>query len=54
MFAYDNLVQWFKDRCSDQVSRRNRAWNFGRGGVAVRVRGGHVVASWPWPSVLWM
>lgn len=30
MFAYDNLVQWFKDRCSDQVSRRNRAWNFGR------------------------
>lgn len=20
----------------------------GRGGVAVRVRGGHVVASWPW------
>ena len=30
MFAYDDLVQWFKDRCSDQVSRRNRAWDFGR------------------------
>lgn len=40
MFAYDNLVQWFKDRCSDQVSRRNRAWNFGRGCRA-------------WPSCLW-
>lgn len=24
MFAYDNLVQWFKDRCSDQVSRNVR------------------------------
>lgn len=32
MFAYGDLVQWFKDRCSDQVSRRNRAWN----NVAVR------------------
>lgn len=21
MFAYGDLVQWFKDRCSDQVSR---------------------------------
>jgi hypothetical protein len=30
MFAYGDLVQWFKDRCSDQVSRRNRAWDFGR------------------------
>lgn len=30
MFAYDDLVQWCKDRCSDQVSRRNRAWDFGR------------------------
>lgn len=30
MFAYDSLVQWFKDRCSDQVGRRNRAWDFGR------------------------
>ncbi len=30
MFAYDDLVQWFKDRCSDQVSRRNRSWDFGR------------------------
>lgn len=30
MFAYNDLVQWFKDRCSDQVSRRNRAWDFGR------------------------
>lgn len=24
----------------------------GRGGVAVRVRGGHVVASWPWPCMI--
>lgn len=30
MFAYGDLVQWFKDRCSDQVSRRNKAWDFGR------------------------
>ena len=30
MFAYDDLVQWCKDRCSDQANRRNRAWDFGR------------------------
>lgn len=30
MFAYDDLAQWCKDRCSDQANRRNRAWDFGR------------------------
>ena len=46
MFAYDDLVQWCKDRCSDQANRRNRPWcrgrDHGRAVSAVAVR--HVVA----------